>query len=66
MAKTTAQQPERKVMIKGILAIHRRLLNEMDDMELQVTLINAWRLQGAKPGDTEPMDTIDIGYIGSN
>ncbi len=66
MAAVVNPNPESKVMIKGILAIYRRLLNEMDELELQTTLIHAWRLQAAKPGDTEPMDTIDIGYIGSN
>jgi len=60
------QSDNRGVMIKGILTIHRKLLNEMDDMELTTMLIRAWRLQGAKPGDTEPMGEIDIGYVGGN
>ena len=58
--------PERRVIIKGILSIYGRLLEGYCDMELQATLIRAWRLQATTPGQTEPMDTIDIGFIGSN
>lgn len=60
------EEKRRQTIIQGILDIHRRLLNGMDDMELQTMLITAWRLQGAKPGDTEVMDEIDIGFIGKS
>lgn len=58
--------PERRVIIKGILSIYRRLLQDYSDMDLQATLIRAWRLENTKPGDTEIMDTVDIGHIGGN
>ena len=62
---TIKQTNEREIMIEEILMIHRKILNEMDDMELTVTQVDAWRLQGAKPGDTVPMMVTDID-IGGN
>ena len=58
--------PGRRVIIKGILSIYRRLLADYSDMELQATLIRAWRIQASKPGQTESMDRVDIGFIGGN
>lgn len=57
---TIKQTNEREVMIEEILMIHRKLLNTLDDMELTITQINAWRMDATKPGDTEPMLVSDI------
>lgn len=57
---TIKQSDARQIMIEEILIIHRKILNEMDDMELTVTQVDAWRLEGAKPGDTMPMLVSDI------
>lgn len=55
-----------RAIVKEILAIHRKLLNGMDDLELTDMLMEAWRMDDAKPGETELMQAIDIGYISQN
>lgn len=62
------KQAERRkqIIIQGILDIHHRLLNKMDDLELTAMIIRAHRLEAAKPGETEVMDTVDIGFLGEN